>query len=332
MRIAPRATVASLAVLGLVAAIPVTTQAEPDRAAPTAPTRAVAGHPDAKARGAIDTSNRNQVARAYRQRMGANLSTSIGWTGSDSRCRAGHPSARAQRATLESINFVRAMAQVAPVEFRRKLSSKAQKAALIMSAQGSLSHDPPRSWKCWSKVGANAAGHSNLALSWPRITAGGLVQQYMDDDGSGNIFAGHRRWILNPDSVAMGSGTTSTANALWVLGPTRAARPDPAWMGWPTAGWFPSPLEPGGRWSLSAGDDSTDFSHARVTVRKVGGARLDLTVHPVAVGYGPNTVVFDVKGVKATGAYRVKVRGIREQGRGAPFAHQYTVRLFSPQR
>jgi hypothetical protein len=287
-------------------------------------------HRGEKFSGAIDTSKRAAVDRAYRSRMAANLATPIRWSGNNKVCTAGRPSGKAQMATLESLNFVRAMAGLAPITFKQRLSARAQKAALIMSANQSLSHDPPRSWRCWTRTGADAAGHSNLAIAWPRITAGGLVRQYMDDMGAGNTSCGHRRWILYPPAAGMGSGTTSTANALWVFGPTRESRPNPSWVSWPTAGWFPEPLEPHGRWSLSAGNDSTDFSHATVTVDEMGGARLDLDIAPVVQGYGKNTLVWDVSGLDPSGSYDVTVRGIRQSGRSGAFTHRYAVRLFTP--
>jgi uncharacterized protein YkwD len=280
--------------------------------------------------GAINTKSRAAVNRAYRSRYAPNLSTSIGWTGSVSGCHAGHTSHRAKRATLESINFVRAMGGLAPVKFSKVLSARAQKAALIMAANNALSHYPPRSWKCWSRVGANAAGHSNIALAYPKITAGGLVSQYMDDYGDSNTFVGHRRWIMYPPSVKMGSGSTATSNALWVLGPTRDSRPNPTWVSWPTAGYFPAPLEPDGRWSLSAGLSGTNFSHARVSVRTAGGQARSVHVYPVAVGYGKDTLVWEVNNIGTSGTYKVTVRGIKQPGRAHPFAHTYTVRLFTP--
>jgi uncharacterized protein YkwD len=298
----------------------VATQAEAATASTTVP---------AKFTGAINTKKRAAVNRAYRSRYAPNLSTSIGWTGKVRGCKAGHTSLRAKRATLESINFVRAMGGLAPVTFSKTLSAKAQKAALIMAANNSLSHFPPRSWKCWSKVGANAAGNSNLAISFPTITAGGLVSQYMDDYGDSNTAVGHRRWIMYPPTMQMGSGTTSTANALWVFGPTRDTRPSPAWVSWPTEGYFPGPLEPAGRWSLSAGSD-TNFSNARVRVRTAGGQARAVHVYPVVEGYGEDTLVWKVNNIGARGTYKVTVRGIRQPGRAHPFAHTYTVRLFTP--
>jgi hypothetical protein len=239
-------------------------------------------------------------------------------------------STAARRATLESINFVRAMGGIAPVSFSRRLSAKDQRAALIMSANHSLSHFPPRSWRCWTKAGYDAAGHSNLAYSYPRITAGGAIKQYMDDLGANNRIVGHRRWVMYPPSYKMGNGMTSTTNALWVIGPARASRPNPAWVSWPTAGWFPSPLEPNGRWSLSSGDDGADFSHARVHVETAAGAGRRVHRFSVAVGYGKPTLVFHVDNIASVGAYKVTVRGIKLPGRATAVRHSYVVRLFDP--
>ena len=107
----------------------------------------------------------------------------------------------------------------------------------------------------------------------------------MDDPGGSNIYVGHRRWIIYPHSKVMGNGATTTTNALWVTAATDTDQPNPALVGWPTAGWFPPPLEPDGRLSICAGDDSTDFRDARVYVTRAG-ERLDVDVHPVALGYG----------------------------------------------
>lgn len=277
----------------------------------------------------LDTSNKAAVKRAYRSRLAPNLNTSIGWTGSNRGCRAGKMSARAKAATLESLNFVRDLGGLAPVSWSPMLSGKAQKAALIMSANNSLSHTPPRSWKCWTKAGAKAAGNSNLALAYPSITAGGVIMQYMDDAGSSNIFVGHRRWLMYPPALKFGNGSTKTSNAIWVFGPT-ASRPNPRFVSWPTAGYFPGPMEPDGRWSLSSGSDSVDFSKAKVHVETAGGAGRRTHVYPVAVGYGKPTLVWEVNNIGSVGTYKVTVRGIKQAGRAHPFAYSYSVRLFSP--
>ena len=177
-----------------------------------------------------------------------------------------------------------------------------------------------------SKAGAAAAGRSNLALSLPRMTAGGAVKLYLDDPGGSNTAVGHRRWVLNPAASVFGSGLTSTTHALYVVGPTDTTQADPAWVAWPSPGWFPLPLQPGGRWSLSSGDPDADFSHAGVTVRR-GAERLEVTTYPPRNGYAKPTIVFDVRGAKRKGVYTVQVRNIRNTDRAS---RTYRVRLFKP--
>ena len=291
----------------------------------TAADRPTAGRAT-QSRHAINTGKKGAVAKAWKSRMASQLTVKSGWTGSSKGCRAGKPSRKAQRATLSSINFARALAGLDPVRLQDRLSALAQKAALIMAANRALSHSPPKSWKCWTEKGSAAAGSSNLALSYPTMTAGGSVAQYLTDDGDGNTAAGHRRWILNPEAEKFGNGLTSTSNALYVFGPTDADNVNPNWVAWPTAGFFPAPLEPRGRWSLSSGADGADFSRATVTVRK-GTTTLRTTPYPVANGYGQPTLVFEVQGVSGPGTYRVTVSNIRG---AAATSKSWKVKLFRP--
>lgn len=275
---------------------------------------------------AIDTYDRAAVAAAWLTRMAPLLDVPSGWTGSERHCDPGHPSDAAQQATLESINFARAMAGLDAVDLSDRLSRQAQQAALIMAANDALSHTPPSTWRCWSTTGAAAAGRSNLAWTSGVMNAGMSVKLYLDDRGDDNRAVGHRRWILDPWTTTMGNGLTSSTDALQVVGPTSDQRTDPAWVAWPTAGFFPSPLEPYGRWSLSSGSRSADFSHARVRVER-GTTPLAVTRFAPESGYAQPTLVFQVAGVQSTGTYTVVVRGIRG---AASTTHRYRVHLFRP--
>lgn len=229
------------------------------------------------------------------------------------------------------INFVRGLGHLDPVSFDAGYSAKAQQAALMMDANDDLDHDPPSSWDCWSQDGAEGAGSSNLCLgcSGPRA-----IETYMDDPGSSNTAAGHRRWIMRPETATMGSGSTSSANALWIFGADAPDAAVPQWVSWPTAGYFPSPLEPEGRWSLSASDPDVTFSGATVTVRDAAGDPLAVNVYEPVEGYGHNTLVWDVTGIEiptdaGEAAYTVRVSNIKGSGTDAS-TFEYEVRLFSP--
>lgn len=275
---------------------------------------------------AIDTSNRAAVAKAFRTRLRPNLSVPAGWTGSLKGCRAGKTSLRAQRATMESLNFARALNGLSRVDWSAKLSRRAQYAALIMAANRRLTHYPPQHWKCWTKVGSDAAARSNLSIDFPRLTAGGAVMQYLDDWGSPNTVVGHRRWILFPFAKSFGNAMTSTTNAMFVVGPIDTSAPNPAWVRWPTPGWFPSQAEPLGRWSLSSGDPHADFRSAKITVHH-NGKPVRLKKYAVHDGYAMPTLVWEVYGLKKVGKYVVTVTGIKG---AASRKVRYTVKLFRP--
>ncbi|WP_213815867.1 CAP domain-containing protein [Glaciihabitans sp. dw_435] len=275
--------------------------------------------------------DRAAVASAYRSRYEPALRVDIGWTGATSTCTAGSIAPTAQQATLDAINFVRALAGLRSVSFDAALSAKAQQAALVYYANRNLSHEIPDGWLCSTATAREAGANSNVAFG-----AGGAkaIDMYMDDPGTSNTVVGHRRWILNPSAVTMGSGSTSASNALWVIG--QRARvgtfANPAWVSWPTDGYFPSQLEPDGRWSLSGDAARTyDFRSAKISVRDSSGAVMPVTRYAAADGYGNDTLVWKVDGIApAAGgqvrAYSVSVTGIVKAGK--TLSHSYTVSLF----
>ncbi|MCZ4500356.1 MAG: hypothetical protein JWQ74_2911 [Marmoricola sp.] len=313
------------------------TPASPDASARTevsaqrAPAARAGSRVSARWSGAVHTASKERVNAAYRSAYAPKLSLPISWLGGSLlSCLPGLTGSGSNNATRSALNFVRSMAGLAPVRFSSKLNASAQRAALIMAANGALDHHPGKSWKCWTSTGAISAGRSNLALSYPSIQSGQIIDMYMDDHGDTNKAVGHRRWILNPFSTVMGSGSTRTANALTVIGPTSASQPNPRWVGWPTAGYFPNTIEPGGRWSLSSGLKSISFGRAKVAVFK-GSKKIAVHKFPVENGYGQPTIAWQMPGsFDTTASYRVVVTGIHKAGRKAPLRRSYTVRLFTP--
>jgi uncharacterized protein YkwD len=281
--------------------------------------------------GAINTRSVSAVNAAYWSQYANEQSLSTGWVGGSLLgCLPGLSSASANAATLTAMNYVRALAGLAPVVQNASLNAGAQAAALMMSANGALSHDPSSSWKCYTPSGAAAAGRSNLALAYPSIKAGQIVDLYMDDPGASNVAVGHRRWVLNPFTTQVGIGSTDTANALTVIGPSSSSRPNPRYVGWPTAGYFPNAIEPDGRWSLSSGRRNVSFAKARVRVYQ-GTHRIPVRKYHVENGYAMPTVVWQMPaGFSKTSAYRVVVSHIKKRGSHKNLRKSYVVRLFTP--
>lgn len=280
----------------------------------------------------FDRTDKAEITSAYRRLLAPALKTPIRWTGRVAGCDAGTVSAKQQVATQRTVNFARRLAGLTTITLSASLSAKAQQAALVYRANGQLSHDIPDSWTCATPAAQEAGAHSDIALG-----AGGAkaIALYLDDPGTSNLVAGHRRWILNPSAERFGSGSTPSSNALWVIGSNRAAGSyaDPAWVPWPTPGYFPTQLEPEGLWSLSAGGTGpVDFSKATVTVTR-GGKRLPVTVHTPVNGYAQPTLTWTVKQIRtpSTGraaVYTVTVRHVVKSGKSV--SHRYQVRLYDP--
>ncbi|MFL6023874.1 MAG: CAP domain-containing protein [Marmoricola sp.] len=282
--------------------------------------------------GAVNTGSLAAVNSAYWANYAPKYSVLVDWLGGSLLgCLPGLTSSVTNQATLSALNYVRSLAGLAPVTFSSTMNSDAQRAALIMAANNALSHTPTSNWKCWSSRGAAVAGKSNLALAYPSLKAGQIIDLYMDDKGDSNVAVGHRRWILNPFSTVMGSGTTSTANALTVIGPTNAYRPNPAYVGWPSAGYFPNALEPGGRWSLSSGSKAVSFRYAKIYVYRADGVQVPVHKYAVHSGYAQPTVVWQMpSSFNKSTSYKIGITGIKKSGYSGSLRTSYTVRLFTP--
>lgn len=103
----------------------------------------------------------------------------IGWTGNISNCTAGTTSQAFRDAMKLRVNYFRAMAGISTkVTFVGEFNSKAHEAAMMMSSNGQLSHNPPSSWKCYTNDGAEAAASSNLFLG---VNGPSAISGYIKD-------------------------------------------------------------------------------------------------------------------------------------------------------
>ena len=147
------------------------------------------------------------------------------WTGSVAGCDAGTTNVAHQQAVIDRVNYFRALAGLPPVTLLQGTPTiQVQAAALMMSANGMLSHTPPASWQCYSADGAMGAGNANLALGYFGVDS---VDKYVDDPGGNNAAVGHRRWVLFPPRASMATGDTVSptrpphpSNGLYVFGPS----------------------------------------------------------------------------------------------------------------
>ncbi len=266
---------------------------------------------------------------------------SVGWTGNGASCVAGTTAQPYRDAVALRLNWFRLVAGVPPwILLDSVNNAKDQQAALMMSVNRAVNHNPPGSWQCYTADGAEAAGHSNLCYSTGASYLPGdpgCVQSYMNDFGPGNGATGHRRWLLYPQTQSMGTGdvpatgTYYSANALWSYdsnyGGSRPATRD-GFVAWPPRGYIPAPLV-FGRWSFSY--PGASFDSAAVAMR-CNGAVLPLTQLTPANGYGENTLVWEPAactppaGMDAVAEVSVSNVVVG----GGPQDFTYTVRIFNP--
>lgn len=245
----------------------------------------------------LDTQDRDSVIAAYIEAFGRGT-PELTWTGAHGRCEPGDSSDDLRRVTLERVAYYRAMAGVpAPVVEDPEHSRLAQAAALMMSAEGSLTHHPEPGYACFSTDGQQAAANSNLYLG---RTGPQAIDGYIEDPGDRNRDVGHRSTILHPPTRAMGVGHVAAAednhaaNVLWVFDDRvfaediRTREPD-GFVAWPPRGFVPAPIiYP--RWSFALAE--ADFDNARVTMKVNGSAiELDVVTRQSKVGEVPSSIV-----------------------------------------
>jgi uncharacterized protein YkwD len=244
----------------------------------------------------VNPQNRAESIGFFQNYYNSAANIPIEWTGNHSQCHAGTTSPAFRDAIAQRINYFRAMAGVpAAIKLNEDYSAKAQQAALMMSVNRRLSHSPNADWTCYSANGAEAAGSSNLYLG---VYGADAITGYIADRGGTNYPVGHRRWILYPQTRAMGSGDIPmqdgypSANALWVFDenlfePRPETRED--YVAWPPPGYVPYQVVfP--RWSFSYPD--ADFSVATVSM-SIDGQSVGLVVQSVVNGFGENTITWE---------------------------------------
>lgn len=286
----------------------------------------------------VNPQNRAE-SRQFFQTNYANVdSATHNWNGNQSTCAAGDTTPEFRATIALRINYYRAMAGVpADISFADEYNAKAQQAALVMSVNEKLSHEPTEDWTCYSAESAMAAGKSNLYLG---VFGPAAIDGYMQDPGDGNDAVGHRRWLLYPQTQLMGVGDIPpvngyhAANALWVFDDNpRATRPTTReeFVAWPPPGYIPDQIVfP--RWSFAY--PAADFTNATVTMTQ-NKAAVTVVLATVQNGYGENTLVWTPSQTaqswpKPTSdmAYEVTISNVTIGDATRTFT--YTVTLFDP--
>ena len=292
---------------------------------------------------AVNIASREEVRQFYRAIYSGSDNVPMGWTGSYTTGAAGDTSAAYKEAARLRVNFFRALAGIpASIVLNTTFSTKDEQAALMMSANNTLQHTGiPTTWTFYTAAGAEAASNSNLALGNAGADA---ISAYVSDYGANNAAVGHRRWIFYPQTREMGTGdvpgtgTLSSANALWVVdsqfGATRPTTRTTQ-VPYPAAGYMPYQLV-WPRWSFSY--PSADFSASTVPMTR-NGQSVAVAPEVLSSGAGENTLVWVYDGLDSTSGaahprpavdttYTVNVGNVIVSGVAQRFT--YNVTVFDP--
>jgi hypothetical protein len=243
----------------------------------------------------VDTQSRQESKSFFSDYYLASQGAAMDWNGDHAVCNPGKTAYAFRHAVRMRINYLRAMTGVPGTIFLSpEYNRKAQQAALMMSVNNILTHNPdPKIMLCYTEEGDEAAGKSNLALGGNGVDA---LEMYMKDSGIDSV--GHRRWILYPYTRLMGTGDVLStgenpaANDLWVMDASRlTTRPATRdeFVAWPPTGYVPYQIVYQ-RWSFSY--PNADFSSTSISMSS-NGSPINLTILPLADGYGENTIVWD---------------------------------------
>lgn len=237
--------------------------------------------------------NRQAVVAAYQTEFANPLN--FVWNGSNTNCNPGTLSPSIQEKVKRRINYYRKMVGLADISIDETASNRAQKAALMMSANQNLSHFPSTSWKCYTSEGAYSAAHANLCFGCVVETA---IDIYMQDPGQNNTSVGHRRWVLFSTINSFGHGSTDLGSALDWDTPQSSYFSKIKAVAYPPAGMIPSKLVEGTepfRWSLGVPyteNDLPDFSKSTVEMTDSQGKTIASPIIYRGEAYGDYSLVW----------------------------------------
>ena len=225
------------------------------------------------------------------------------WHEGASECDPGEVSEEARNDGVRRINLFRWLVGLEPVtRGAPEIESSEQSCAIMMLRNGTINHNPPSSWNCYTSEGARGASSSNLAMGTP--TPANAIDLYISD-WRNETTMGHRRWILYPPYSSAAIGHAGSFNCLHVFswGGTSSRR----WVAFPSPG--PYPVQGVlGSWTFSS--DGVGSSTSVSIIKESNGATIPVQTTLLAGGYGLPTVSFDPHEAVVGETYAVTVTGL----------------------
>lgn len=284
---------------------------------------------------------KEQARKDYMDMYVGSVVSSFSWNGNIANCEQGSLSQDVLDKTLMRIKYFRKLAGLPndKVTMEADLNAKCQRNALMIRANGSLSHTPPNTWKCYTEDGYLAANKGNISFGTSDVKN---IDAWMEDAGSNNVEVGHRRWILFSNASKFGFGCTESSGTLWVINSLPSftlPSGTPEYIAWPPKGYIPRQVVYP-RWSLGVPYGSypfqVDFTDATVTMKNSAGGDVPVTVisrTAISPSYGgDNTIAWEPTGVDLNSnfdqKYSVTVANVKVNG--VAKSYTYDVTIFNP--
>ena len=271
--------------------------------------------------------------------LASSITTSdLAWTGNVGSCMEGTISQAALDKCILRLNYFRKICGLSyNITLNPAWLADNQKIALMCSANNALNHAPPTTWSCYTAAGAASAGKSNLALGYHSANA---ITGWMQDPGTGNEKAGHRRWILFSRALQFGMGCTNNSAAMQCIDDTHTGDPlpinSPEYVAYPPK-YVPQSLV-FARWSFAVLNPQSlfsgiDFSATTVKVTSPDGTSLPVNIiSRTDNGYGDQTIVWEPSGVITSSTsdlkYHVTLENVNVNGSNNTY--MYEVNIIKP--
>jgi hypothetical protein len=252
------------------------------------------------------------------------LTDAAPWSGADLSCEPGELSEAGRMDTLNRLSMFRWMSGFPPSGEDAERSIAAMECA-VLSAYGPPApnrnpHEPSADQQCYTALGAESAGVSNL--SWGAQHPAQSITNFMDDWDNPQTM-GHRRWCLHPQLSTVGigyykgggpygDGMCLDLESAFGAPPVSA----PAWYAFPPPGYAPTAVT-SWIWTFHS---LAPVVGATVTMRSATG-EVAIEILPLFQGYGHPALAWRPKGFTPVPgeAYTVRVEG------GAVGLVEYTV-------
>ncbi len=245
---------------------------------------------------------------------------------------------------LHKLNYVRSLHKLKPVLYKFENDAAMAKASLIMVANGTLTHSPDSTMKCWSALGYYGASTSNLWMGSSSQASEDQVDDYLIDYGVSS--AGHRRWLIDPFLKYISFGRVDTENL--AAGGIQVIHNEtqelnelhPGFVAYPFESYPAELLEK--TWYLSfsalANDNGVwtgsgvDFSQAQITVTQEDGQPMQVfEVEHDNIGYGlPNCLRWRVAALTDDVKYLVTIRNVKVLQNYKDYSYWFVSKNFQP--